>query len=117
MDEYTFYVSLPSLDPSTNNAQSSERVRLWVDNSLLVDQWVSLGAGPSYSGTATFPMPNEYYNIQVDYKITSTQNLRGIRLEYENVASRLPLLYGEPAVNSTDVVTRGSIDAGFVGSS
>uniref|UniRef100_A0A7S0EWB6 PA14 domain-containing protein n=1 Tax=Hanusia phi TaxID=3032 RepID=A0A7S0EWB6_9CRYP len=109
MDEYTFYVSLPSLDPSNNNAHSSERVRLWVDNSLIVNQWVSLGAGPAYSGTATFPKPNEYYSIQVDYKITDTQNLRGITLEYENLASRLPLLYGKPAVNSTDVVTRGVI--------
>ena len=76
-DEYTFYATL------AGGAATSERVRLWVDDALLIDQWGSLGASVGEpSGTISFPLANDYYNLQMDYKVVSaSQASRGFTLK------------------------------------
>ena len=114
-DEYTFHVPLYGAESPYSVA--SERVRLWVDNELIIDQWASLGltvggvkTGSVPSGTLSFPKADDYYSIQLDYKVVdATQIKRGWRLEWENKADRLPALYGAAAVNSSDAVARGPI--------
>ena len=85
-DEYTFYVTL------AGGAATSERVRLWVDDALLIDQWGSLAAALGEpSGTIGFPLANDYYNIQLDYKIVSiAQASRGFTLKVSRFAMCIP---------------------------
>ena len=45
---------------------NDERVRLWVDNLLVIDQWTSLAATEA-SGTILFGLGNEFYDITLEY--------------------------------------------------
>jgi hypothetical protein len=76
-DEYTFFATLGG------GAATSERVRLWVDDALLIDQWGSLAASLGEpSGTISFPAANDYYNIQMDYKVAAAAQVgRGFTLK------------------------------------
>jgi hypothetical protein len=81
-DEYTFYAAL------AGGAGTSERVRLWVDDTLLIDQWGSLGAAAGEpSGTISFPVPNDYYNVQMDYKVLQARVARGFTLKVGTLSS------------------------------
>jgi len=104
-DEYTFHV------PLSVAAATTERVRLWVDNLLVVDQWTSLSSSTAApSGTISFPTGDEYYNIQLDYKMPSaSQASRGLSLWWENYADRLPALYGRENANASSAVSKGLI--------
>jgi len=104
-DEYTFHV------PLAIAGATSERVRLWVDDLLIIDQWASMGSSTSApSGTIRFPTGNEYYNIQLDYKVVRVdQASRGLALWWENYADRLPALYGRSNANASDAVSKGLI--------
>jgi len=60
-------------DPSQNisfstavgsDAAKIERVRLWIDNSLIIDQWTSL----RWVAEGRVPSGNKFYNIKVEYK-------------------------------------------------
>jgi hypothetical protein len=44
-----------------------ERIRLWVDNTLIVDMWASMTATES-SGTIVFGVENGLYDIKLEYK-------------------------------------------------
>ena len=58
--QYTFKVDL------SRAAANQERVKLWVDNSLVIDQWTSLGA---FGATNALLMSqNALYKVQVLYK-------------------------------------------------
>ena len=57
-ETYTMYLAVSDID---------ERARLWVDNTLVVDMWVSL-TGTQGSGTIGLWMAQEYYEIFVEYK-------------------------------------------------
>ena len=59
---YTFYMGGP---PAATTKQ--ERVKLWVDKSILVSQWTSL-ASTSPSGTIGFGRGNGYYDVMALYK-------------------------------------------------
>jgi len=104
-DEYTFHV------PLSIAAATSERVRLWVDNSLIIDQWTSMSASLAFpSGTIRFPTGDDYYSIMLDYKVVDAlQARRGVALWWENYADRLPMLYGHPVTNTSDRVSQGLI--------
>jgi hypothetical protein len=56
--EYTMFATVTGND---------ERLRLWIDNSLVVDMWSSI-SGTEGSGSVGFGMAMEYYNIVVEYK-------------------------------------------------
>jgi hypothetical protein len=61
--EYALYANL---------GQGSERVKLWVDNKLVIDQWTSL-VSTSASGTLQFADAyDSLYHIRVEYKQHST---------------------------------------------
>ena len=80
--QYTFTAAVKGAD---------ERVRLWVDNHLLVDQWASLdrfstGSGDDLNWNVlpvqfTFPTRKALYHIKMDYKEGSGDH--GIRLYWE----------------------------------
>ena len=54
---YTFFTDVQTID---------ERVRLWVDNSLIIDSWTSL-AGTETSGTYYFDLGNDFYDITIEF--------------------------------------------------
>ena len=63
--QYTFAVVMPQ----SATATQVERVKLWVDNSIIVSQWNSL-ASTNPSGTIGFGRGNGYYDISALYKCT-----------------------------------------------
>ena len=74
-DTYTFYTPIDSAD---------ERVRLWVDNSLVIDQWTSL-AGTDPSGTPlAFGISNGYYDVKMEYKSLGGQTNARVQLEWQS---------------------------------
>merc|ERR1711998_452332 len=83
--QYTFHADVKT---------DQERVKLWVDNSIIVQQWSSLDA-TTVSGTIGFAKGNGYYDISMLYKCDQC----GVSLEYENTA----------AGATADKVTRGVI--------
>jgi hypothetical protein len=99
-DQYTFYATLHGSTGTT------ERVQLWVDNSLVIAQWGSLAAVDP-SGTLSFPVAEDYYNLVMDYKVTDTAN-RGIQLKWENDGQEYARYGGEP-VAAGDTVAKGIV--------
>jgi hypothetical protein len=67
--EYTFR----ALVSGTTGTPNAERVKLWIDNSLIIDQWTSI-ASTSPSGTISFPSAaDNLYDVQMEYKrVTAT---------------------------------------------
>ena len=57
-EEYTFFARVSG---------DEDRVKLWVDNSLLVDQWLSLAA-TERSGTLAIGAANAYFDVAMEYK-------------------------------------------------
>jgi len=51
----------------TKLARSDQRVKLWIDNQLVVDQWSSL-SGTKVYGTIVFGDAYSYYRILMEYK-------------------------------------------------
>jgi hypothetical protein len=52
---------------TVNNTEADERVKLWIDDVLLIDQWTSI-AGTSLSATWPSPSANGFYSIKMEYK-------------------------------------------------
>ena len=67
---YTIYAAVIGTD---------ERVRVWIDNLLLIDMWQNI-TGTQGSGTVSFDVSNGYYNIFVEYKQYSGSS--GARLSW-----------------------------------
>jgi hypothetical protein len=66
-DEYTF----STIDPAVlANDNKNDRVRLWIDSKLIIDQWVSL-ASLMPSATTSIPVVNDYYELNMHYKVSS----------------------------------------------
>jgi hypothetical protein len=62
--EYTFRALLSG----TTDTPNKERVRLWIDNSLIIDQWTSI-ATTAPSGTISFPSAaDNLYDVQMEYR-------------------------------------------------
>ena len=75
-DQYTFYAPLHG---SSGTGPTKERVQLWIDNSLVIAQWASL-ATVDPSGTFSFPIADDYYNLVMDYKVDATDALSLIHI-------------------------------------
>merc|ERR1719181_1281419 len=86
--QYTFHVNLGEVGAvggATANLPA-DRVKLWVDNSIIVQQWTSL-ASTAPSGTMGFAKGNGYYDISMLYKCGAAGAKCGYSLLWENTAS------------------------------
>eukprot|EP00960_Hanusia_phi_P015960 470550-Hanusia_phi.AAC.10 len=103
-DEYTFFVAIggcASVDVCKN--LTSERVKLWIDDVLIVDQWSSLDSMEPL-GTYMFPDREELYNLQMEYKVEQAyQERKGFSLKWENLAGRYPLMRKDGQTDSGQV--------------
>jgi hypothetical protein len=77
--EYTFYVK------NYRSSSFSEKVRLWVDNSLVIEASSQMGAN-ELSGTIGFGKSNDLYDIQVAY-VQNANAISGITLKWESTGS------------------------------
>jgi hypothetical protein len=79
--EYTFYVS------NFRSGTYTEKVRLWVDNTLVIDAATGMGVN-ELSGTIGFGTQNTLYDIQVAYLQVASAN-SGISLKWESTGSAI----------------------------
>ena len=108
-DPYTFFVPLSAAVHtgggywnSPPNVEVSERVRLWIDDVLVVDQWSSLAAMEP-TGTYAFRTATNWYNIDMEYALVNRSQsslARGVALLWENLGDQarldgVPLSAGE----------------------
>jgi hypothetical protein len=68
---YTF----TTLQDSSNTTNPIDRVQLWLDGQLLLDQWTSLDQTP-LSISVSFPVAYEFYEIEMLYQSKSFNRLR-----------------------------------------
>jgi len=81
--QYTFHMQMAE----ANNTGHSERVKLWVDNSIVIQQWSSL-ASEEPSGTIAFGRANGYYDISALYKCAPASTEKcGYSLKWESTVS------------------------------
>ena len=116
-DLYTFHTPLAGSYHAEQQAANmragvevSERVRLWVDDVMIVDEWSSLSALQP-SGTYAFAGDHQWYNLRVDYAVVNrsqTSLNRGVTLVWENQGGRAPLL-GLPRPADEDKVSKGRV--------
>jgi hypothetical protein len=52
---------------AVSDANEQERVKLWLDNQLVIDQWSSL-AGTNPAATFAFPVAMDYYELEMEYR-------------------------------------------------
>ena len=80
---YTFFSALRTV---------SERIKLWIDTSLVVDQWTSL-ASTLKSGSLRFVSSPGLYDIKIEYRDSQQFNTtqRGLQVEMERGDVRLKL--------------------------
>ena len=118
-DMYTFYTPVAASYHTKGGANRippavdvSERVRLWVDDVLMVDQWTSLSAIEP-SATYAFKTAEQWYNLKLEYALTNRSQSsvpRGVTLLWANQAGRDPLL-GLPKVPENLKVSKGRVPA------
>ena len=75
-EEYTFFARVSG---------DADRVKLWVDNSLLVDQWLSLSA-TERSGTLTIGAANAYFDVAMEYKHVEGSYDQGATLAWQSAS-------------------------------
>ena len=70
----------------------TERVRLWVDNFLVIDQWLSLATAVEtstgwavYEGTFQFESVNDFHDIRIDYKHVNTTSYDSTKISLEYI--------------------------------
>ena len=61
---YTFHVNMQG---------AHERISLWIDNVLILDQWISL-LSPSMSGTVFFNSAGQLHEIKLEYSTVRSNN-------------------------------------------
>lgn len=61
-----------------SSSAATDRVRLWVDSKLVIDQWNSL-ASASPAATLSFPVAHEYYELQMFYQTFALSGLGGLK--------------------------------------
>ena len=87
---------------------ASERVKVWIDNTLLIDMWSSLDGAREESGTIKFDAAGKYYNIQVEYKSSPVRN-RTNETNLTQVGSGLQIAWrSNMYTNSSRQVINGS---------
>eukprot|EP00960_Hanusia_phi_P062334 765116-Hanusia_phi.AAC.3 len=102
-DLYTFYTPVHA----GATTATDEKVRLWIDNSLVIDQWDSLSSTDP-SGTYQFATANELYNLVMDYKVSTNTASRSVALQWENAGGEYLLGDNSPAIPGSNV-SRGVI--------
>ena len=80
--QYTFHMVMPNAGAAGPHL---ERVKLWVDNSIVIHQWSSLQS-TAPSGTIAFGRGDGYYDISALYKCKSPGKC-GYTLEWESTVS------------------------------
>ena len=85
-----------------NENGKEERVKLWIDNSLLIDQWVSLSATALETQKNAY-LPGEMYSIKVEYKKVLASSGTGalLRLKWNNATVTRDSLYPAHVVSGT----------------
>ena len=73
-------------------------MRLWVDNSLVIDQWTSLAATEA-SGTILFGLGNEFYDITLEYAAQAS------RVPFVRLSMRRSAVCGRAQVDATCLQT------------
>ena len=83
--QYTFHMVMPNAGLA---APHIERVKLWVDNSIVIQQWSSLSS-TAPSGTIAFGRGDGYYDISALYKCASQTSEKkcGYTLQWESTVS------------------------------
>ena len=74
---------------------AEERVKVWIDNVLLIDMWSSLSDGNELSGTIYFQTAGEYYDIKVEYKRVQQLNTdvsQGVHLQWKRAFDNLTVV-------------------------
>jgi hypothetical protein len=61
--------------------ETDERVKVWVNNQLLIDMWTSLGGETEKSGTVSFAAAGVYYQVGVEY--APDKKSGGIQLSWQ----------------------------------
>lgn len=82
---YAGFVRPPAAGEYTLTAtvgQASERVRVWVDGRVIIDQWGSL-AGLGSAGAVSLPSASDQYHVRVAYRETGGGALAGAGLGLE----------------------------------
>jgi hypothetical protein len=98
----------------TNTIQASkqaleERVKVWVDNELLIDAWSSLGLSKEMSGTLGFKGPGSNFDILIEYAAGEPhQNGSGLTLSWlsTNISVTDTL---SSVINSSELVAAASV--------
>jgi hypothetical protein len=82
---YTFHAT-STADLSCGVSQRlDDRLKLWIDDILVIDQWASLTATTNVSGTFQFQSSYpSYYPISVTYKNTDNKTCSGLQLQWQN---------------------------------
>ena len=69
---------------------SEERLKVWIENSLVIDAWSSLSAATEISGTVDFASPGAYYEVRIDY--TGGRRGAGVKLTWETLSQPKEML-------------------------
>ena len=77
---YTFYTAISGRD---------QRIRLWIDNLLLIDMWQNVSATDG-SGTIYFGLASNFYDIKIEYRQSTGPTKVSLRW------------YSYPAITSSD---------------
>eukprot|EP00960_Hanusia_phi_P070728 767378-Hanusia_phi.AAC.2 len=83
---YTFHVLLAE---TGQNSDVSERVKLWINNQLIIDQWSSLAFDPAV-GVFDFQMSDVLYDIVLEYKNYNSSSF--LQLEWTSDGENIPAL-------------------------
>jgi len=85
--QYTFFVSTPA------SSDGKDKVRVWVDNSLIISATTvaGIGGGKEVSGTIGFGNANALYDIQVGWNSRAAADNKhyGITLKWQSDGSQL----------------------------
>ena len=87
------FAAIYSFQTLTRNMASavgpSERIKLWIDSQLIIDQWTSLSSGDaSPIGTYSFPVAHDYYELELLYQ---SQRMQRLTVELLAAPSEEPL--------------------------
>ena len=82
---YEFTTELLGYTGANNN---TERIRLWIDDRMVVDQWNSLSSGAP-QGTFAIAGHQQSYPIKIYYKQTSLNASSGLRIKWKRDQSSL----------------------------
>eukprot|EP00960_Hanusia_phi_P061658 764901-Hanusia_phi.AAC.2 len=90
-----------------------ERVRLWVDNVILIDQWTSL-EGTENSGTIYMGTAGGYYDVVMEYKQPNgTGGDQGVRLSWKQNSTSSVEVVGTEYLYGKSLFTSLSISASY----